>query len=101
VALILFLKILLAYNSCIGRYIVIFTYVFTIYLIFTSSKFSRFPPTSLLRIISTSFLLLFSYMDKKIHPLYSSSFPLSFCPPASHWYPPWEKTYSTPCPSFF
>jgi hypothetical protein len=64
---------LLAYNSCIEGYTVIYTYVFTIYLSLIYPLY-YFPssPSPLLRIISTGFILLFSCMNTKyihyIHP---------------------------------
>jgi hypothetical protein len=93
--------ILLAYNSCTGGYIVIFTYVFKIYFswIYPLHR-PPSPPSPLLRIISAGFNLLFSHVDTKhihhIHP--HSPFPCAhpllliptprnylFFPPALHF----------------
>jgi hypothetical protein len=59
-------------NSCTGEFIVIFTYVFTMYLRFAYSIVLPTLSYPLLRTISTGFFHLFSYINKKyihyIHP---------------------------------
>jgi hypothetical protein len=89
-----FLLILLAYNSCIRVYTVIFTYVFKIYLSWvyplhgsrsfssphSQNNFNRFH----------SFIFIYGI---KLHPPYIPSFNLSLCWPPSLWYPPPEKIY--------
>jgi hypothetical protein len=68
-----FFMVFLAYNSCTGGYIVIFTYVLKIYLSWIY-PFHHSLSSSSLRTISTGFILLFSYMATKyIYHIYPHS----------------------------
>jgi hypothetical protein len=78
-----FLKNLLTCNSCTEEYIVILTIVLTINLRFAPSINLPHLSLPLLRIISTGFILLFSYTGTKyIHYIHlHSPFPYPHSPP--------------------
>jgi hypothetical protein len=75
-----FLIILLAYNSCTRAYIVIFTYVLTIYHSWIYPLHHSLFPPPLLRTISSDFILLFLHMHTKlIYHIYPCSSCSSNC----------------------
>jgi hypothetical protein len=94
-----FKVIVLIYNSCTEGYIVIFTYVLTIYLCkIYASIVLPLPPLVEQFNKFWSFIFIYGY---KIYPPYSPSFSLSLCPSLPHWYLPLEKTYFSLLPFNF
>jgi hypothetical protein len=80
---------------------VIFTYVLAMPLDLFLSSFSLFLPHPFLeQLHQASFHSSIFIYGYKIHPPYSPSFPLSFCPPPSIGTHVWKRPIFTSCPSF-
>jgi hypothetical protein len=83
---------------------VIFTYVLSICLRFTSSIISSPPPLFFfLEQFQHASFFHFNIWIQNMPTIFTliPSFPLYLCPPPSHWYPPQEKTYFNSVLHFF